>query len=320
MRQQPTIAAVDGANTSFFVSDNTLDPDTRPNFYGTSAAGPHAAAIAALVLEAHGGHHALTPAEMTSLLKHSTFPHDLDPSSVSGVARTASGEKIAIRLTSDGSSNNGTGAQDANSFTVSYTGASSLTSLVFNPAGDANAAGNVSGGNNGEIDNPGSSPPTTTYFENDFPGAVFIPSSHPFAVGSASTIVSSGVTAAFSNTAPPPSTNQSWTMTLTFPTGTFTAGNTLRFTVGRGEQHSAATGNGTTIGPGATIADPLADIFGNGVTLPAANVTPSGMAFSGTTADGGTFSGTLQNRIGFGYSPVDGYGLIDAEAAVSATP
>jgi hypothetical protein len=320
VRQQPTIAAVDGANTSFFVGDNGDDPDTNPNFYGTSAAGPHAASIAALVLEAHGGHHSLTPAQMTDLLKHSTFPHDLDPSYVSGVARTASGDKISIRLGSDGSSNTGTGGQDANSFGVSYTGASSLTSLVFNPAGSAAAAGNVSGGNNGEIDNPGSNPPTVTYFENNAPGAVFIPNSRAFTVGSASTIAAGDVTSAFSNTAPAPSTTQSWTMTLTFASGTFTQGNTLRFTVGRGEQHSSVTGNGTTIGPGTTILDYLADILGNGVTLPSGNFTPSGMAFSGTTTDGGTFSGTLQNRIGAGYSPVDGYGLIDAETAVSATP
>jgi subtilase family protein len=319
VRQQPAIAAVDGANTSFFVSDNTLDPDTNPNFYGTSAAGPHAAAIAALVLEAHGGHHSLTPDQMTSLLKHSTFPHDLDPSAASGVARTASGDKIAIRIASDGSNNVGTGGQDANSFVVTYTGSSSLTSLVFDPAGSAMAAGNVSGGNNGEIDDASSNPATVTYFENNAPGAVFIPGTRAFTVGSASTIGAGDVTATFSNTPPPPSTSQSWTMTLTFPSGTFTEDNTLKFTVGRGEQHSAATGNGA-IGPGTTIADYLADILGNGVTLPSGTVAPAGMAFSGTTADGGTFSGTLQNRIGFGYSPVDGYGLIDAATAVSATP
>src|SRR5262249_8763945 len=128
------------------------------------------------------------------------------------------------------------------------------------------------------------------------------------------------VAATFSNTPPPPSTSQSWTMTLTFPSGAFTEDKTLKFTVARGEQHSASTGNGTTIGPATTIPDYLADILGNGVTLPSGDVAPPGMAFSGTTAGGGTFSGTLQNRIGFGYSPVDGYGLIDAEAAVSATP
>ena len=109
-------------------------------------------------------------------------------------------------------------------------------------------------------------------------------------------------------------------MSLAFASGAFTAGNALRFTVARGEQHSGVTGNGTTIGPGTTITNYLADILGNGVTLPDGTPAPTGMAFSGTTADGGTFSGTLQNRLGFGYSPVDGYGLIDAAAAVTASP
>ena len=40
------------------------------------------------------------------------------------------------------------------------------------------------------------------------------------------------------------------------------------------------------------------------------------MSFNGTTSGGGTFSGTIKNRIGAGYSPVDGYGLINAQTAV----
>ena len=55
IRQKPDMAAMDGANTTFFVSDSSVDPDTFPNFFGTSAAAPHAAAIAALVLDAAGG-------------------------------------------------------------------------------------------------------------------------------------------------------------------------------------------------------------------------------------------------------------------------
>ena len=49
-RQKPNFAAPDGGNTTFFYSDDS-DPDGYPNFYGTSAAAPHAAAVAALLLQ-----------------------------------------------------------------------------------------------------------------------------------------------------------------------------------------------------------------------------------------------------------------------------
>ena len=80
VRLQPAVAAADAANESFFSSDSGNDPDTiSRNFSGTSAAAPHATAIAALVLEAHGGPRSVTPAQMTSILQRSAFPHDLDP-------------------------------------------------------------------------------------------------------------------------------------------------------------------------------------------------------------------------------------------------
>ena len=79
VRLKPDIAAMDGANTSFFGSDDAEDTDSSDNFFGTSDAAPHAAAIAALVLEANGGPGSVTPAQMKSVLQRSAFPHDLDP-------------------------------------------------------------------------------------------------------------------------------------------------------------------------------------------------------------------------------------------------
>lgn len=51
IRQKPEIVAPDGANTTFFGSDISNDADNFPNFFGTSAAAPHAAGVAALLFE-----------------------------------------------------------------------------------------------------------------------------------------------------------------------------------------------------------------------------------------------------------------------------
>ena len=53
LRTKPELTGPDGVNTSFFGSDLTFDDDVFPNFLGTSAAAPHAAAVAALLRQAH---------------------------------------------------------------------------------------------------------------------------------------------------------------------------------------------------------------------------------------------------------------------------
>lgn len=71
VRQKPDITSVDGGNTTFFYADSPSDSDAFPNFFGTSAAAPHAAGVAALMQEKSGN--TLSPATITSILKQTLW-------------------------------------------------------------------------------------------------------------------------------------------------------------------------------------------------------------------------------------------------------
>jgi hypothetical protein len=149
------------------------------------------------------------------------------------------------------------------------------------------------------------------------PGLVFDVRSAglPFTFGPNSVgLIASNVTATFSNQAPAPAvTNMFYNMTLNFQPGTFTSGRALRFGVGRSTFRSAfapPTGDSRASNSG--------DVAGQNVLIPEGTLAAGGITYTGTLADGSTFSGTLTNRFGAGYSGLDGFGFINAQTAVSS--
>ncbi|MEZ0538951.1 cellulose binding domain-containing protein [Fibrella arboris] len=74
IRQKPEITSVDGGNTTFFGSD--VEGDGFPNFFGTSAAAPHAAAVAALLQQFNRNQ--LSPDRILTLLEQTALDMD-DP-------------------------------------------------------------------------------------------------------------------------------------------------------------------------------------------------------------------------------------------------
>jgi hypothetical protein len=81
VRKKPDLTAPDGVNTSFFnpfdYPDGAFDGDPFPNFFGTSAAAPHAAGVAALMIEAQKLN-TITPDQIRGVMISNTSDMD-DP-------------------------------------------------------------------------------------------------------------------------------------------------------------------------------------------------------------------------------------------------
>jgi hypothetical protein len=285
VREKPDLAAMDGANTTFFVSDSSVDPDTFPNFFGTSAAAPHAAAIAALVLEAAGGPGKVKPDRMRKILQDSAFPHDLDPYFSWGVALGAGG-LVSINANADP---NATSQFDPNVFTLSTIGFRKLQSFSLN----------------GSDADPTQTPKGIVFDERPVAGQAFI-------IGRTVGLTQADVTAKFALPADPPGLAGQWKqLDLTFAPGSFRSGDLLSFGMDRDEADGAGPVTGAAGGNSA-------DLLGGGILIPSGKFVDGGATFFGKFEGGGTFKGEFNNLLGKGYSQLDGYGFVNAEAAVNS--
>ncbi len=290
IRRVPSVSATDGGNTTFFVADTVRDPDTFPNFFGTSASAPHAAAIAALVLQREGGGTSLSTEALRRRLERSTFAHDLDPDYAAGSAHrlriSAAGPQGAEDDSFPPSS-----MIDPRFFRVDYSGRVPLRSIEFV----------------GETANPtGFGGPGIVFDDRPFGGETpFSDGGFPFTVGATSGGLNpADVGASFAGQTAP---GQFRRLILTFAGKGLARGRGLAFGIDRDEAHTAAgdarEGNG-------------ADSLGGATFIPQRIPEPFGLVFIATRTDGRRFVGAIRNRLGHGWTPLDGYGVIDAEKAV----
>jgi hypothetical protein len=293
-RRVPQIASTDGGNTTFFLQDTSLDPDTQPNFFGTSAAAPHAASIAALALQQAGGPGSISPSGLRNRLEHSTFRHDLNPNYSVGHAG---------KLTVKANGVQGSEAEpvpgamtDKRFFTLSYTGKVALRSVKFYGETASPTAQGKGSKSDGIVFDPRPFDGVAPYRTDGF----------PFTIGATSGGLSaSKVSASF--TSPGGSyAGQYRHMTVSFSKG-LKRGQSLKFGVDRDLAINSSglsnEGNG-------------ADELGGATFIPSGVAHPTGMKFVATRVDGKKIRGVMVNRLGYGFTPVDGYGLVNAEQAV----
>ena len=294
-RLKPDVASTDRGNTTFFVADDARDEDTFPNFGGTSAAAPHAAGIAALMLDGSGGAGSLTPSEVSSTMKETAFDHDLDPF-------RAAGSRAGLKIVASGAPGDERDAtpasmDDPNFFRVSYKGRSPLRWISF----DASTASPTALGSTPESRSAG------LVFDNRplaAPGQ-YRTGGFPFTLGSATGVRSRTISPDLRRRVG--TTDFYRTLRVDFAS-TLKRGRRFSFGIDRdlrfpGLADSPVEGNG-------------ADEIGGGVLLPQNKAVRRGLAFTARTVSGRTIKGRVVNDLGAGFSPVDGYGVVDAYAAV----
>ncbi len=290
VRKQPVLSACNGVDTTFFppvgVTSGTTPPpapgpanpstqdfdgDGYPNFFGTSAASPNGAGVAAVILGvAKANNITLSPGDVRSLMISTTQANqDQTPGSAVGTAG-------AVTVTAGGY-----GRTDNNGYTVAYSGAAgtTLASITI------------------DLSTIGAHFDTTTAIPLD----------------TTTTATGTGVVvSAFNGT--------------TTPTGT-TAPSVTGFTVGTGSGGTATsllTVNFSNFNPGATLKfgigrrNDVVNIFSQlGEVLGGQTPTSPGALLSATNSASGTASGRFVNTFKQKWNYKEGYGLIDAQAAVN---
>jgi hypothetical protein len=229
VRRKPDIGAPDGVNTTFFVADSAEDADTYPNFFGTSAAAPHAAAVAALVIDKAGGSGSISPADLSRVLKKTARAHDSKPN-YSAAQGDFSAGIVHVTATADGQSNS---QFDPNVFRIAMSAPEGYTlkSVTFNLA-TANSARHFLG--------------------TPAPGIQFDPRvgpGQPVVLGTLENISPDDIKFSKLSSVPPFSQQ----LTLKFAKGSFGSESVVRFGVDRDETALSAGGNSADLLAGGTI-------------------------------------------------------------------
>lgn len=121
IREKPDIAAVDGVSTTFGPF----------GFFGTSAAAPHAAGVAALLIQAAGGPGSISSAEVKRAMQLTAMPRDSEPFFCQAAATENHSQSPRVVVTAQGEA-----FENPDFLTVTFLGPSnqSLRSLTIDVA------------------------------------------------------------------------------------------------------------------------------------------------------------------------------------------